>query len=333
MQYITAKEGFLLIFYTLAQSTNVAQPVLSGLTPLDSSRGVRVVKDVLRVGTWKAGQRDWVVTEDTLKTLSNDFAAMKANGVPCNLYWGSRPDGGPGGQHAVEAKNAIAPIDQVFTQDGVLYCSSYMTADQAKQLENPAHQVSVGVQPDWTAGDKTKYALALLHVAIVDQPVVTGQGPFLTLSNESLEDEDNMTPELKATLEGIAATNKTLAETIITLSNEFTAFKAETVAKKANEAKDAWSGKLKGLFDAKKINAATLKQYEELGSVVAYNLAILAPLDGLIMLASESGVQGLANANEPSVGDKGNAIESDAVIEARLKAKGIDVKLMPRAGV
>lgn len=289
-----------------------ALPVLSGLTPLDSSKGVRVVKDVLRVGNWKAGQSDWNVTTDVLKTLANDFAAMVAAGVRSSLYWGSRPDGGPLGQHGVEAKNAIATIDQVFVQDGVLYCSAYCTTEQAKLLENPALQVSVGVQPDWTDGAHKKYSLALLHVAIVDQPVVTGQGPFLTLSLDSQKDLEAMTPELKAALDGLAqtnatllASNKTLSEGFLGLSNEFKALQAETVANKANAAKDAWSAKLKSLFDGKKIDADTLKTYQGLGETVAYNLALIAPLDKLVMLAGESKVLGLANGSEPSTGEAG----------------------------
>lgn len=318
-------------FFTLAQS-QTAHPVLSGLTPLDTSRGVRVVKDVLRVGNWKAGQSDWIVTEETLKTLANDFLAMSAAGVRSSLYWGSRPDGGPLGQHGVEAKNAIAPIDQVFVQDGVLYCSAYVTDEQAKLLNNPAHQVSVGVQPNWTDGAHKKYSLALLHVAIVDQPVVTGQGPFLTLSLDSAhKDDDDMTPELKATLDALTTSNKTLSESFITLSNQFVALQAETVAKKADAAKDAWNAKLKSLFDAKKINAASVTQYTELGQACAFNLALLTPLDGLVMLANPSGVQKLADGSDPKVVDAVDSLTDDQVA-ARLKARGIDASLMPKSG-
>lgn len=331
----TQRHGwYSVIYYTLATQSAQSQPVLSGLSPLDSSRGVRVVKDVLKVGTWKAGSGEWVVTDSTLIQLANDFAAMQKAGVKSSLYWGSRPDGGPMGQHGVEAKNAIAPIDQVFVQDGVLYCSAYVTDEQAKLLSNPAHQVSVGVQPNWTDGAQKKYALALLHVAIVDQPVVTGQGPFLTLSNESVKqnDEDVMTPELKLMLENLAEQSKKQTEAFIALSNEFIALKAETATAKANAAKDAWSGKLNELFKANKINAATLKQYEELGQSAQFNLALLTPLDGIVMLANDGRSQSLASGAEPEVG-KADAIEPDSVIEARLKAKGIDVSLMPKAGI
>ncbi len=314
-----AKDG-LLTYYTLAQS-QTAHPVLSGLTPLDPSRGVRVVKDVLRLGRWKAGQSDWNVTDEVLKTLANEFSAMVAAGVRSSFYWGSRPDGGPLGQHGVEAKNAIAPIDQVFVQDGVLYASAYVTDEQAKQLANPSHQVSVGVQPDWTDGAFNKYSLALLHVAIVDHPVVTGQGPFLTLSLDSTKEDEDMNPELKATLDALTLSNKTLAESFISLSNKFDALQAETAAKKADAAKDAWNAKLKSQFDAKRIDAGTLKTYQELGETVGYNLALLAPLDKLTMLANESNVLTLANGKEPSVGPDAQP-SADDIAEALKQLAG-----------
>lgn len=296
---------------------------------------MRVVKDVLRVGRWKAGQADWNVTDDVLKTLANDFAAMVSAGVRSSLYWGSRPDGGPLGQHGVEAKNAIAPIDQVFVQEGVLYCSAYVTDEQAKLLANPSHQVSVGVQPNWTDGQRKTYSLALLHVAIVDQPVVTAQGPFLTLSNDSdsVKDQDEMTPELKATLDALTASSSKLTESFITLSNQFVALQAETATKKADAAKDAWSAKLKSLFDGKRINAATRTQYEGLGQAAAFNLALLAPLDSVLMLANESGVQKLADGSEPKIDDAAPTAMKDEVMAARLKARGIDPALMPKLGV
>lgn len=323
-----------MIYYTLATQSTQSQPVLSGLSPLDTSKGVRVVKDVLKVGTWKAGAGEWVVTDSTLLQLANDFAAMKQAGVKSSLYWGSRADGGPQGQHGVEAKNAIAQIDQVFVQDGVLYCSAYVTDEQAKLLANPAHQVSVGVQPNWTDGQFGTYALALLHVAIVDQPVVTGQGPFLTLSNESVKqnDEDVMTPELKTTLDTLIASNKTLTEGFLGLSNQFEAYKAAAEAKQVNAKKEAWDAKLDALFMANKIDALTVKTKKAMGETVEYDLSWLADYDKFVMLANDGRSQSLASGAEPEVG-KADALESDAAVEARLKAKGIDVSLMPKAGI
>lgn len=141
-----------------------------------------------------------------------------------------------------------------------------------------------------------------------------------------------MTPELKLMLESLTAQATKQAEALITLSNEVIALKAETATAKANAAKDVWNGKLQDLFKANKINAATLKQYEDLGASAQFNLALLTPLDGIVMLANDGRTQSLAKANEPEVG-KADALESDAAVEARLKAKGIDVSLMPKAGI
>jgi len=179
-------------FFCLHLGASQAPVQLPGLNAIDGKRGVRVVKDVLRVGRWKYGTdratgepKFWDVTEDALKQLANNFPKMLANGVKPKLYWGNA-DKIAAGQHEVnDPRDTIAEIDQVILHDGVLYASSYVTPDQAKKLQNAPLEVSVKAQEDWMDGEGRKYDLALLHVAIVDQPVVTKQGPFFTLSNES----------------------------------------------------------------------------------------------------------------------------------------------------
>lgn len=155
-------------------------------SPPDASRSVRLVKDVLKVGRWKTGYDDagkaefWDVTPAVLANIAKGFHAMKAAGVGSNL----------GKTHGdenllIHPDDLIAPIEDVLVAGDTLWIASYVTPEQAKYLENPAMKVSVGVVPNWQDGRGKTYAMALVHVAVTDRPVVAGQGPFLALADKA----------------------------------------------------------------------------------------------------------------------------------------------------
>jgi hypothetical protein len=151
----------------------------------DSRPRVRVVKDVLRCGQWKVGIDDdgqplfWNVTLTTLRDLAHSFMEMQAHGQQINLCYGhGDPD-----THAVDPRDLIAPIDAVIVKGDRLWIASYVTPEQARDLSNLAMQVSVRTVAGYRDGAGRPYGEALLHVAVVDLPVVDGQGPFLDLAN------------------------------------------------------------------------------------------------------------------------------------------------------
>lgn len=145
----------------------------------------RVVKDVLQTGKWSVFNHatkekfEWEVKPDTLNLILESHNLATSNGVAANL----------GKSHGnldtwiIPTDELIAPIDKVVVSDGVLWVSAYVTPEQAKYLSNPAMKVSPGVLTNWTDGKGTVYPLRLVHVAVTDNPVVTGQGPFLALTN------------------------------------------------------------------------------------------------------------------------------------------------------
>ena len=152
-------------------------------TDLDQSHNpdkamTRLVKDVLRVGTWHVTLDDgssepWDVTEETLRELARNFAARKQAGNDINFIWG----------HSDDNRDAITPIDQLIVGGDRLWAVGYFTPDVARQLSNPAHKVSIRSVSDWEDGDGKLYpGETLLHVALVETPVVSGQQPFLELS-------------------------------------------------------------------------------------------------------------------------------------------------------
>ena len=195
------------------------------------ARMTRVVKDFLKVGKWTCGtnaggQADWDVTADTLTLAAKTFDAMKSNGIKTKLYNGNfREDAGS--QHSVAVTDELGELDQVIVDPSgdVAYFSAYVTAAEAKRLANSDLEVSPAVAEEWCDSKKRKYANAIQHVAIVDHPVILGQGRFLTLANEfnatkprvltlasSLEGNDDMTilESLTAGLElgeGVTAEN------------------------------------------------------------------------------------------------------------------------------
>ncbi len=142
----------------------------------------RVVKDVLRVGRWKtgatmAGPTFWEVKPQTLRTLADQYRLAQSRGISHNLVKGhGDPHSG-----AVHADDLVSPLDQVFVANDTLWVSAYVTPAEARTLCNPAQKVSVRVMEHWLDGAGRSYPLMLLHVALVDEPVVDSQGPFRQL--------------------------------------------------------------------------------------------------------------------------------------------------------
>lgn len=147
----------------------------------------RLVKDVLRVGEWKVGVADdgspvkWKVTDGVLREIARQYKLAKANGVESNLYWGASTEGN---QHHISARDGIAPIDELVVDGGRLFAVQYVNEETARELSNPSHKVSVKVVSQWGDGQGRTYPYMLEHVAIVDQPVVSGQSAFFELANE-----------------------------------------------------------------------------------------------------------------------------------------------------
>ena len=163
-------------------------------TPADQladpdARMTRVVKDFLKIGKWTCGtstggQADWDVTADTLTLAAKTFDVMKSNGIKTKLYNGnfrSEVDS----QHDIAVTDELGEIDQVIVDlDGeVAYFSAYVTPAEAKRLANSSLEVSPAVAEEWSDSKKRSYKNALQHIAIVDHPVILGQGRFLTLAH------------------------------------------------------------------------------------------------------------------------------------------------------
>lgn len=146
----------------------------------------RLVKDVLRAGKWKVAEDEignpilWNVGKKTLQKIAENFRRAQHRGVAMNLGKGH----GDPVTRLIHPDDMIAPIDAVAIEGESLWLSVYVTPEQARYLANPAMKVSPGVFDNWRDGQGNLYPTQLIHVAVTDSPVVTGQGPFVALSNQ-----------------------------------------------------------------------------------------------------------------------------------------------------
>lgn len=145
----------------------------------------RVVKDALRVGRWKVATDEngnvkfWDVQPSTLQTIAHNFLVGQHRGVAMNLTksHGNLLTG------IVPTDDLISPLDEVVADGNTLWVSTYVTPEQVRFLTNPACKVSPYVMSNWIDGLGNTYSEMLLHVAVTDQPVMPGQGPFMAMAN------------------------------------------------------------------------------------------------------------------------------------------------------
>lgn len=143
----------------------------------------RLVKDVLRVGKWKVWLSEdksveWNVTPQVLRRLVKNFDLAKSNGLRFNLIYGH----GDPVTKIVSARDLITPLDSARIVGDRLFVTTYANVEQAMSLSNPANQVSVRAVENWVDGQDRTYDLILLHVGVVDTPIVDGQLPFMDLA-------------------------------------------------------------------------------------------------------------------------------------------------------
>lgn len=139
----------------------------------------RVVKDVIRVGRWKVGRNQYEEFDAArLIEIVRCFQEAKSRGYEFNLC----KTHGLLGQ--VHPDDFISPIDDLRFDGKTLWATVYVTPKQRDYLKNPAMKTSPGFAPGWVDGRGKKYGCQMVHLAVTDTPVVSGQGRFITLANE-----------------------------------------------------------------------------------------------------------------------------------------------------
>lgn len=138
---------------------------------------VRVVKDVLHVGRWHTAAGVWDVTREKLAKIAANFAARLGRGNAVNLV---NTHGDQSG--VVHPRDIITQIDAAAVIGDTLWISAYVTPDDAASLKRSGIKVSVRGAEQWRDGDGIECGPCLLHVAVVDLPVIGRQGRFKDLA-------------------------------------------------------------------------------------------------------------------------------------------------------
>jgi hypothetical protein len=136
-----------------------------------------LLKDVLRVGEWKVGEKSWNVTHETLVQIARNFRDYRSRGGDCPLVW----------NHSNDSRDRLGDVEEVRVDgDRLLAVVSVKSSDDLEQVRKVG-KVSVSVAPEWTDGTGQTYREHLVHVGVVNHPVVPAQEPFIELSLFSQE--------------------------------------------------------------------------------------------------------------------------------------------------
>lgn len=141
----------------------------------------RVIKDFLHVGTIRVHDEEsgrdfnWNVTEEHLRAIADAHAVARSRGYATNLGKGH----GDESTRLIHFDDQIAPIHEIKVGNGAAWLSAYVTPAQAAELSKPSAKVSPYIKAGYRDTGGHVYPLRAVHVGVVDNPRVPGQGRFL----------------------------------------------------------------------------------------------------------------------------------------------------------
>lgn len=150
---------------------------------------VRLVKDLLRVGNWPVGVKEngeidyWDVTPDVISDVERVFSKQFGEGQKRPLQW-KHADLSKGVVN-VDAREVVDYWDSVFAEGDTLWGVVYASEKDAEELTRVNRPVSVAIDRGGqilTPGTVEPVKNALIHVALVDQGAMPGQGPFVQMA-------------------------------------------------------------------------------------------------------------------------------------------------------
>lgn len=129
-------------------------------------------KDIMHPGTWRMPNngRAFVVNDVTMSHWVKTFKVMKRNGIQIYV---------PEGHTADPGKNR-GWVDDMYVKDGVLMARMALVGEHAKLAGTNA--VSIFSPEKFTDGKGRTYEQPIVHVALTPTPVISGQGPFVSIS-------------------------------------------------------------------------------------------------------------------------------------------------------
>ncbi len=226
-----------------------------GMVKLDKVKGVpRFRKDILHKGVYTHPVHGWKldITDERLNRMIAAFDAMKAKGVDVELVT----------DHSSKAEAIHGYVDAMRRANGSIEADIRVTSETGPDLVTTVKNVSVGIERDYSDGKGNSFGEAISHIAIVQQPVVPGQQPFVPLSRSGTEVE---TPVLmlQNTGEGNTMDLEQIRELLgagddLTAENAFDRIK-EHMGRLEAEKKEAQTELVKAQGDLQTAKAASLK--------------------------------------------------------------------------
>lgn len=108
------------------------------------------------------------MTKETLLQIQSNFAAARARGCDCPLVW----------DHSNKAKDRLGDVESVYVDGERLLAVVSIPSDADREQALKVNQVSVSVAPEWSDGMGNIYRDHLVHVGVVNHPVIPAQEPF-----------------------------------------------------------------------------------------------------------------------------------------------------------
>lgn len=130
----------------------------------------RFKKDMIATGQYTHPTKGWnlQVTEGKMDDWIKAFNRMKEQGVDVEVVV----------DHSNKAEDVKGYLVDMYREDDTLFGVHEMIGQDAIDLVQKVKNVSVLIDPNFRDGKKHSYGEAIVHSAIVQQPVVPGQSAF-----------------------------------------------------------------------------------------------------------------------------------------------------------
>ncbi len=141
-------------------------------------------KDILRLGNWKTPKEWFDVTAVRMKNILANTARILSKGIDIPVV----------SQHSDDPEAQVGLLKSVGHDDAsqqhiadTIFGDIKFGTSRGVDLAKNAKNVSVMIEKDFIDGEDEHFGEAIAHVAIVQHPVVHGQGEFVAMSLDGKE--------------------------------------------------------------------------------------------------------------------------------------------------
>ncbi len=147
--------------------------IIGASNKVDGESVQRFRKEIIRIGGYVKGAREFDITPAVLQHWATTFGEMKANGVKIPIPNQHDTSGDPD-------KNRGWVVD-MFVDDDALVMVCDLIGDDAIKAASRC-DVSIFSPPEFTDGKGRIYEWPITHVALVTDPAIPGLGEFVSIA-------------------------------------------------------------------------------------------------------------------------------------------------------